>query len=126
MIVGLGIDIVSIDRIAALLSKYGAHFEMRFFSELEVSRATRAEKAGYYAKRFAAKEAFLKAVGTGLVAGFSWREIQILNLPSGAPFIKLLHNSEQKFRSLCGNDTKIWLALSDEKSHAVASVILEN
>lgn len=123
MIIGLGVDIVSIDRIRGILNKYGAHFESRFFSVAEIG-GSRSDRAGYYAKRFAAKEAFLKAVGTGLAGGFVWQEIEVLNNDLGAPYIKLCGGSNKLLHRMYGEDVSILLSLSDEKHYAVGCVII--
>jgi len=91
MIIGLGSDLCNIERIAASVERFGERFEQRVFTDVERAKAARRPftKAGTLAKRFAAKEAFSKAVGTGFRAGVFMRDIGVVNAPSGAPTLAL-------------------------------------
>lgn len=91
MIIGLGSDLCNIERIEAALTRHGTRFEQRVFTETERARAERRPftRAGTYAKRFAAKEAFSKAVGTGFSRGVFMKDIGVVNAPSGAPTLAL-------------------------------------
>lgn len=90
MIIGLGNDIVDIRRIDATLERYGERFLSRVFTDVERAKSeARAERAASYAKRFAAKEACAKALGTGLREGVYWRDMGVINLPSGRPTLAL-------------------------------------
>ena len=90
MIIGLGSDLCNIERIAHSLERFGERFEKRVFTDIERAKAGKRPftRAGTYAKRFAAKEAFSKAVGLGMRSPMSWRAMQTLNDPSGKPIIK--------------------------------------
>jgi holo-[acyl-carrier protein] synthase len=90
MIVGIGMDLVEIDRVAALLERRGERALRRLFSDEEVARCLRADRpAQSYAARFAAKEAFMKAVGTGWGTGVAWRDVEVVSAPGGAPSLRL-------------------------------------
>ncbi|HHS82636.1 MAG TPA: holo-ACP synthase, partial [Devosia sp.] len=90
MIIGLGSDIAEISRIANTLDRYGDRFVQRCFTPLERKKSEgRANRAASYAKRFAAKEACAKALGTGLSHGVYWRDMGVVNLPSGKPTLQL-------------------------------------
>ena len=91
MIIGMGSDLCNIERIQASLDRFGERFELRVFTELERAKAARRPytRAGTYAKRFAAKEAFSKAVGTGFRHGVFMKDIGVVNAPSGAPTLAL-------------------------------------
>tara|TARA_B100000575_G_scaffold278924_1_gene266747 strand:- start:351 stop:734 length:384 start_codon:yes stop_codon:yes gene_type:complete len=123
-IYGIGTDIVNVDRIKNSLKK--KHFINRIFNEKEILKCKKINKSiNCYAKRFAAKEAFSKALGTGVSNGISFNEIVILNRKSGKPFINLIGQTKKilnkKFKK---KKTKISLSLSDEKKYAVAFVTI--
>lgn len=133
MIVGLGSDIVDIRRIEKMLSRFGEKFEKRVFSVGEQSRARRRGNAGRnnnmastYAKRFAAKEAFSKAVGTGFSRGVFMRDIEVVNLPSGQPTLKLTGNAQKAMLRLIPpqKTPSIQITLTDEYPTAQALVII--
>ncbi len=129
MIVGLGSDLCNIDRIAASLARFGARFETRVFTAAERARADRRPftKAGTLAKRFAAKEAFAKAVGTGFRRGVFMRDIGVVNAPSGAPTLALTGGAAARLAALtpAGQRIAIHLTLTDDHPWAQAFVILE-
>ncbi len=129
MIIGLGSDLCNIERIARSLERFGARFENRVFTDVERARATRRPltRAGTYAKRFAAKEAFSKAVGTGFKRGVFMRDIGVINAPSGAPTLALRGGAADRLAALTppGHRMHIHLTLTDDHPWAQAFVILE-
>ncbi len=129
MIVGIGSDLCNIDRIAASLERFGARFEARIFTDVERAKAARRPftKAGTLAKRFAAKEAFSKAVGTGFKRGVFWRDIGVVNAPSGAPTLALTGGAKVLLDAMTPAGTTIYvhLSLTDDHPWAQAFVILE-
>lgn len=128
MIVGLGSDLCNIDRIQASLDRFGDRFTTRVFTEVERARAERRPftRAGTYAKRFAAKEAFSKAVGTGFKAGVFMRDIGVVNALSGAPTLALAGGAQARLDVLTppGHAIDIHLTLTDDHPFAQAFVIL--
>ena len=128
MILGIGMDICEISRVSKVLNKYGKRFEDRCFTELEKKKCRGVlNKSSCYAKRFAAKEATSKALGTGINQGISWRQIEVANLKSGKPTIKLYGNAKKKIDSMLPKNTasNILLTITDEKEYAQAFVIIE-
>ncbi len=129
MIVGLGSDLCNIERIQNSLERFGTRFEMRVFTEIERAKAARRPftKAGTYAKRFAAKEAFSKAVGTGFKAGVFMKDIGVVNAPSGAPTLALTGGARARLDALIpeGHAANIHLTLTDDHPWAQAFVIIE-
>ena len=123
-IFGIGTDIVSVDRIKKSLTK--KHFIKRIFNEKEIVKCKKINKSiNCFAKRFAAKEAFSKALGTGISNGINFNEIVILNKKSGKPYINIIGKTKKilnkKFK---GKKSKFSLSLSDEKKYAVAFVTI--
>ena len=128
MIIGIGMDICEIDRISKTLKKYERKFENRCFTELERNKCRNIlKKSSCYAKRFAAKEAMSKALGTGMNKGVAWRQIEVENLHSGKPIINLYGNAKKKLESLLPKNmtSNILLTITDEKEYAQAFVIIE-
>lgn len=128
MIVGIGTDLCDITRIAQALERYGERFVHRCFTEVERRRAEgRANRAATYAKRFAAKEACVKALGTGISAGIAWRDMGVVNLPSGKPTMELTGAAADRLARLMppGHRPFIHLAITDEHPMAQAFVIIE-
>lgn len=129
MIIGLGSDLCNIDRIQNSLDRFGERFETRVFTEIERAKAARRPftKAGTYAKRFAAKEAFSKAVGTGFKAGVHMKDIGVVNAPSGAPTLALTGGARARLDALIpeGHAASIHLTLTDDHPWAQAFVIIE-
>ena len=123
-IFGIGTDIVSVSRIKDLLKN--DNFLNRVFNEKEIIKCKRTKKdSNCYAKRFAAKEAFSKALGTGISKGISFNEIVILNEKSGKPYIKLINKTKKIVeRKLKKKIYKISLSIADEKDYAVAFVTI--
>ncbi len=134
MIVGTGFDTVDIRRIEASLKKFGERFEQRVFTKGEIAKArARVEggrhspRAATYAKRFAAKEACAKALGTGISFGVSWKEIEVINAPSGKPTIALHGRAAALVATYApkGHEVRIHVSLSDDYPYAYAQVIIE-
>jgi holo-[acyl-carrier protein] synthase len=125
MIVGTGIDIVEVARVAAAIERFGDHFLRRIFTPNEIryceSKANRAER---YAARFAAKEAALKAIGTGWRGGVSWQDVEVGREPGGRPTLAFA-GMAAKFAAALGA-TRCSLSLSHTAGHAIAQVILES
>ena len=123
-IYGIGTDIVNIDRIKNSLKK--KEFINRIFNEKEILKCKRISKSiNCYAKRFAAKEAFSKALGTGISNGINFNEIVILNKKSGKPYINIIGQTKKILeKRLKKKKSKISLSLSDEKQYAVAFVTI--
>ena len=129
MIIGLGSDLCSIERIAAALARHGERFERRCFTEIERAKAARRPftRAGTYAKRFAAKEAFSKAVGTGFYRGVYMKDIGVVNAPSGAPTLSLTGGAAKRLAEMVpdGHEAVIHLTLTDDHPWAQAFVVIE-
>ena len=126
MIYGNGIDIIDIERVRRVIRKYGNRFKKRCFSDNEIERSDkRLNSVESYAKRYAAKEACAKALGTGLARGVFWKDIEVVNNQYGKPFIKLHGKAKDIFRNMDkASDTKIEVSLSDEKKYAIANVTI--
>ena len=126
MIFGNGIDIIDINRIRRVIDKYGNRFKKRCFSISEIERSEkRKNSVESYAKRYAAKEACAKALGTGLARGVFWKDIEIKNNQFGKPFIKLHGKAKDIFRNMDKvKNKKIEVSLSDEKKYAIANVTI--
>jgi holo-[acyl-carrier protein] synthase len=128
MIIGLGNDLSDISRVAAVLEKYGDRFTHRCFTEIERRKSDgRAQRAASYAKRFAAKEACAKALGTGLSFGVYWRDMGVVNLPSGKPTMRLTNGAARVLAHLVppGHQPHIHLSITDDGGMAQAFVIIE-
>ncbi|MEQ1695858.1 MAG: holo-ACP synthase [Hyphomicrobiaceae bacterium] len=127
MILGLGNDMIDIRRIAATIDRFGDRFLDRVFTPLERAKSdARAQRAASYAKRFAAKEACAKALGTGLRSGVHWRDMGVVNLPSGRPTLKLTNGALDQLKAITppGYEARIDLTLSDDDPWAQAIVII--
>lgn len=128
MIVGIGSDLCRIDRIEKTLARFGERFEARVFTEIERARAARRpdQKADTYAKRFAAKEACSKALGTGFRDGVAWRDMGVINLPSGRPTMALTGAALERLKELTpiGYEADIHLSLTDDHPFAMAFVVI--
>ena len=129
MIISIGSDLCNIDRIANSLDRFGERFENRVFTEVERAKAARRPftKAGTLAKRFAAKEAFSKAVGTGFKAGVFMRDIGVVNARSGAPTLHLTGGAASRLAAItpAGHEAVIHLTLTDDHPWAQAFVVIE-
>lgn len=127
MIVGIGVDLIDIRRIARTLERYGERFTARCFTATERTKADRRRnRAETYAKRYAAKEAMSKALGTGFNHGVYWRDIGVVNLPSGQPSFALTGGAQARLHALipAGMTAHIALTLTDEPPIAQAMVIV--
>jgi len=127
MIIGFGSDITDIRRIEKVIGRHGERFLERIFTDTERARAERkAKRIETYAKRFAAKEACAKALGTGMRAGVWWRDMGVVNLPSGRPTMKLTGGALQRLESMTpdGFEARIDLTISDEWPLAQAMVLI--
>jgi len=129
MIIAIGSDLCNIDRISKSLSRFGERFEARVFTEVERAKAARRPftKAGTMAKRFAAKEAFAKAVGTGFKAGVFMRDIGVVNARSGAPTLALTGGAAARLAAITppGHEAIVHLTLTDDHPWAQAFVVIE-
>ena len=129
MIVGIGSDLCNIERIENSLARFGDRFLNRVFTEVEQAKAARRPHttAGTLAKRFAAKEAFSKAVGTGFKRGVYMKDIGVVNLPSGAPTLALTNGAAKRLAELTppGHEAHIHLTLTDDHPWAQAFVVIE-
>jgi holo-[acyl-carrier protein] synthase len=128
MIIGLGSDLCNIDRIRNSLDRFGERFLNRVFTEPERAKAERRPftRAGTYAKRFAAKEAFAKAVGTGFRRGVFMRDIGVVNLPSGAPTLQLTGGARERLDAITppGHAAHVHLTMTDDHPFALAVVVI--
>jgi holo-[acyl-carrier protein] synthase len=127
MIIGLGSDLIDIRRIEQTLERFGQRFINRVFTDLERRKSERrAARAATYAKRFAAKEACAKALGTGLRKGVFWRDMGVVNLPSGQPTLKLTGGAAKRLAEITpkGMKAEISLSLTDDYPLAQAIVII--
>ena len=128
MIIGFGSDLVDITRIETSLSRFGDRFVQRIFTEVEQKRSERKpDRAASYAKRFAAKEACSKALGTGMRRGVFWRDMGVVNMASGRPTLSLTGGAAKKLAAMtpAGHTTVIHLTLTDEPPMALAVVLIE-
>ena len=127
MILGIGSDIVNIKRIEKTINKFGDKFIDRCFTKDEISKSEgRSNKIQSYAKRFAAKEACSKALGTGISHGIFWKDIGVINLMTGKPEIMLFGNAKKILKKLVpkNKQAKINLTLADESNLAYAMVVI--
>lgn len=127
MIIGLGSDIIAVRRIEETLARFGDRFIDRVFTKAEREKSEkRAARAASYAKRFAAKEACSKALGTGFRKGVYWRDMGVVNLPTGQPTLKLSGGAAQRLAEITppGMTAKIDLSLTDDHELAQAIVII--
>ena len=125
MIYGIGTDIIDIRRIERVINKYGNRFKKKCFHPSEINRSEKKIKSiESYAKRYAAKEACAKALGTGLARGVFWKDIEVKNNKYGKPYINL-HNNAKNFLKFNNDEiSKIEVSLSDEKDFAIANVVI--
>ena len=127
MILGIGSDLIDIRRIEKTVERFGDRFIQRVFTPVEQKKAEgRAERAATYAKRFAAKEACSKALGTGFRAGTFWRDMGVINLPSGRPTLELTGGARRHLERLVppGHTARIDVTITDEYPTAQALVII--
>ena len=128
MILGIGSDLCDIRRIERSLARFGERFTNRVFTERERAKSDRrATRAASYARRFAAKEACAKALGTGLRAGVFWRDMEVVNLPSGKPTMHLTGGARERLAHMVpeGYEAVVHVSLTDDPPLAQAFVIIE-
>ena len=128
MIIGHGIDLIDIRRVEKTINKFGNRFINRIFTKGEIIRSdNRNKRIESYAKRFAAKEACSKALGTGFRSGVYWRDIEVINEKSGKPILKLTGGAHKRLEKLIANnnDYNISLSITDDYPWAQANVIIE-
>ena len=125
MIIGIGTDIIDTRRIENTIKRYGEKFKKRCFSFKEIERSeSQFNVINSYAKRYAAKEACSKALGTGLAQGIFWKDIEVINNAFGQPSINLYNNALKKINKITSKDYRIKVSLSDEKNYAIANVLI--
>jgi holo-[acyl-carrier protein] synthase len=127
MILGIGSDLVDVRRIEQVIGRHGERFLARIFTETERAKAEgRANRIETYAKRFAAKEACAKALGTGLRRGVFWRDMGVVNLPSGRPTLRLTGGALHRLEAITpeGSEARIDLTITDEGPLAQALVVI--
>jgi len=131
MIVGIGTDLIDIRRIEQTLERFGDRFIQRIFTDAEQAKANRRKGAGRayaatFAKRYAAKEAASKALGTGFRRGVYWRDLGVVNLPSGKPTVEMTGGAAEHLRNMVpeGMDARVELTITDEYPLAEALVII--
>lgn len=128
MIIGLGSDLIDIRRIEKTLERHGRRFTDRVFTDIEQKKSDRRrERAASYAKRFAAKEAMSKALGTGISNGVYWRDMGVINMPGGKPTMQLTNGALKQLMSMMpeGHSPAIHVTITDDYPLAQAFVIIE-
>lgn len=128
MIIGIGSDLIDIRRVEKALERHGDRFRNRVYTEIEQAKSEgRKMRAASYAKRFAAKEACAKALGTGIAQGVFWRDMGVVNLPSGKPTMRLTGGAAEHLQKLIpsGMRAAIHLTITDDFPLAQAFVIIE-
>lgn len=129
MILGIGSDLCNIERIEKTLARHGDRFKTRVFTEIETRKAESRKRAiaATYAKRWAAKEACSKALGTGLRMGISWKDMAVTNLPSGQPVMHVTGWAAERLRAMtpAGHEAVIHVTLTDDHPWAQAFVVIE-
>ena len=128
MIIGIGNDIIEIGRVEKILEKHAERFTHRVFTEIERTKSDkRLKRAASYAKRFAAKEACAKALGTGINRGVFWRDMGVVNLPGGKPTMALTGGAAARLAELTpeGHEAVVHLTITDDDPTAQAIVIIE-
>lgn len=128
MILGIGTDLANIERIQGTLDRFGQRFKDRVFTEIEQNKAERRKDvAGTYAKRWAAKEACSKALGTGLAMGISWKDMAVSNMRSGQPTMHLTGWAAERMADMtpAGHTAVVHVTLTDDHPWAQAFVVIE-
>ena len=128
MILGIGSDLCDIRRIERSIARFGDRFTGRIFTPGEQAKSDgRATRAASYARRFAAKEACAKALGTGLRAGVFWRDMEVVNLPGGKPTLRLTGGAAERLARMLpkGHEPRIHVSLTDDPPLAQAFVVIE-
>ena len=128
MIIGLGSDLIDIRRIEKSIERYGERFLNRIFTDIEQEKSNRRhQRAASYAKRFAAKEACCKALGTGISHGVYWRDMGVVNIPGGKPTMKLTNGALERLNGIIpdGMEAFVHVTITDDYPLAQAFVIIE-
>lgn len=128
MILGIGSDLANIDRISGTIDRFGDRFKNRVFTEIEQAKAERRrDTVGTYAKRWAAKEACSKALGTGLAMGISWKDMAVKNLRTGQPVMEVTGWAKERLEKMtpAGHEAIIHVTLTDDHPWAQAFVVIE-
>jgi holo-[acyl-carrier protein] synthase len=128
MILGIGTDLANIERIERTLARFGDRFRERVFTDIEQAKAERRrDAAGTYAKRWAAKEACSKALGTGLRMGISWKDMAVSNLETGQPVMAVTGWAKERLQQMTppGHEAIIHVTLTDDHPWAQAFVVIE-
>lgn len=128
MIIGIGTDLANIERIQGVLDRHGDRFRNRVFTEIEQAKASRRkDEAGTYAKRWAAKEACSKALGTGLAMGIAWKDMAVTNLSTGQPVMQLTGWAAERLAEMTppGHEAIVHVTLTDDHPWAQAFVVIE-
>lgn len=128
MIIGIGSDLANIDRIQGTLDRFGDRFKNRVFTEIEQAKSERRKDvAGTYAKRWAAKEACSKALGTGLAMGIAWKDMGVRNIRTGQPTMELTGWAQERLETLTpeGYEAFVHVTLTDDQPWAQAFVVIE-
>jgi holo-[acyl-carrier protein] synthase len=128
MIIGIGSDLIDIRRVEKSLERFGTRFTERCFTEIERAKSDgRKNRAASYAKRFAAKEACSKALGTGLAQGVFWKDMGVVNLPGGKPTMRLTGGALERLSKMlpAGHEARIHITITDDFPLAQAFVIIE-
>jgi holo-[acyl-carrier protein] synthase len=128
MIVGIGSDLIDIRRVETSITRFGDRFTHRCFTDIERTKSDgRKNRSASYAKRFAAKEACSKALGTGLAQGVFWKDMGVVNMPGGKPTMALTNGAAERLAKLLpeGHEAFIHLTITDEFPYAQAFVIIE-
>ena len=128
MIIGIGNDTIDIRRVEKVIERHGERFTGRIFTDIEIRKSDRRRlRAASYAKRFAAKEACAKALGTGMSRGVFWRDMGVVNLPSGKPTMQLTGGAAKRLQALTppGHRAEIHVTITDDFPLAQALVIIE-
>ncbi|MCQ1569548.1 holo-ACP synthase [Neorhizobium galegae] len=128
MIIGMGSDLIDIRRVEKSIERFGERFTHRCFTEIERAKSDRRQnRAASYAKRFAAKEACSKALGTGIAHGVFWKDMGVVNLPGGRPTMVLTNGAAKRLASMmpAGHEAVIHITITDEYPYAQAFVVIE-
>ncbi|CDN53306.1 Holo-[acyl-carrier-protein] synthase [Neorhizobium galegae bv. officinalis bv. officinalis str. HAMBI 1141] len=128
MIIGMGSDLIDIRRVEKSIERFGERFTHRCFTEIERAKSDRRQnRAASYAKRFAAKEACSKALGTGIAHGVFWKDMGVVNLPGGRPTMVLTNGAAERLASMmpAGYEAVIHITITDEYPYAQAFVVIE-
>ena len=125
MLIGLGVDIVDNRRIEKTIDRFGNKFIEKYFSLGEISKSKQIKNSiNYFAKRYAAKEACAKALGTGFAKSINWKDIEIMNDINGKPYINLYNKALIRLKEISNKECSIFISLSDEKNYSIANVTI--